>query len=64
MEIDEMLQSDSVKTWFSGLNSELRLHSTKYKGIRDLKRFCEWTGKTPDELIRERQTRLASTSAR
>ena len=60
MEIDEMLQSASVKTWFSGLNSELRLHSTKYHWIKDLKRFCEWGGKTPDELIQERKGQLAS----
>jgi len=39
-------------------------HSTKYVWRHHFKRFCDWMGKTPDELIEERKRDLQSNDER
>jgi len=47
---------DSVRNWLGGLNT--KSHWTRVVYLRGLKKFCEWVGKDPDQLIEERKARL------
>jgi len=64
MEKAEFENSLSVKYWMDSLNSKAGPHSTKYIWKHHLKRFCEWLGKTPDQLIEERKQHLKSDDER
>jgi len=64
MNKEEFIKSASVQTWLTGLKSRADLHSTKYHWVGNLKRFCEWVGKTPDQLIEERKEQLHSEDQR
>ena len=64
MNSQEFMTSESVQTWLTGLKSNTDLHSTKYHWVENLKRFCEWMGKSPDELINERKQELKSEDQR
>ncbi|MGD0978202.1 MAG: tyrosine-type recombinase/integrase [Candidatus Bathyarchaeia archaeon] len=64
MNLEEFMKSGSVQTWLTGLKSSPDLHSTKYHWAGNLKRFCEWAGKTPDQLIEERKEQLRSEDQR
>jgi hypothetical protein len=39
-------------------------HSTSYHWVRHLKRFCDWVGKSSDQLIEERKQQLKSDDQR
>lgn len=58
MDKTEFLNSVSVKYWMDSLNSKSGVHGTKYVWKHHLKRFCDWTGKTPDQLVAERKEDL------
>jgi integrase len=58
------MKSLSVQTWMSGLKSPMKMHTTKYSWVNNLKRFCEWAKKTPDELIEDRKAELKSEDQR
>lgn len=45
----------AVKFWLDSLPSKSGPHSTKYVWLHHLKRFCDWIGKSPDQLIEERK---------
>jgi integrase len=64
MDLKEIENCLSVKTWLNGLKSNADLHSTKYHWLRQLKRFCEWVGKGPDQLIEERKAELKAEDER
>jgi integrase len=61
---EEFAKSVAVQTWLGGLKTSMDLHSTKYHWLGNLKRFCEWIGKTPDQLIEERKNDLKSEDQR
>ena len=50
----------SVRYWMDSLNGKVGPHSTKYIWLHHLKRFCDWVGKTPDQLVMERKEHLKS----
>lgn len=63
----EFEESFAIQTWLKGLPNKkvvsttrkLRFGSfTKYRWMGCMKRFCEFTGKTPDELIAMRKAEL------
>lgn len=64
MDKTEFLNSLSVKYWMDSLNSKAGPHSTKYVWKHHLKRFCDWSGKTPDMLVEERKEDLKSQDER
>lgn len=64
MDKKEFLNSLSVKYWMDSLKSKGGPHSTKYVWKHHLKRFCDWIGKTPDQLIEERKAHLKSEDQR
>ena len=64
MDKQEFLNSVSVKYWMDSLNSKTGPHSTKYVWKHHLKRFCDWAGKTPDQLVAERKEQLKSDDRR
>jgi len=49
---------ESVKYWMSSLQGKDTVGSTKYGWKLRLRKFCEWLGKTPDELIAERKEEM------
>ena len=51
---------ESVKYWMDSLPGADRTGSTKYGWKLRLRKYCEWLGKTPDELIAERKQELKS----
>lgn len=55
MEIEKF---DSVRYWFESMAG--RAEGTKRSYLSHLKRFSQWLGKTPDELIAEREQQLKS----
>jgi integrase len=56
--------SPALRFWFNSLKGNESVHSTKYSWKLHLKRFCDWIGKTPDELIAERKEQLKSEDER
>jgi integrase len=54
----------SVQYWLDGLKGNVDPHSTRYHWVRCLKRFCDWAGKDPDQLIEERRVQLKSDDPR
>jgi len=64
MDLDEFEKSVSVRYWLDGLRNNAGPHSTVYHWVRNLKRFCDWVGKSPDELIEERKQQLKSDDQR
>ncbi len=57
-------ESVSVRYWLDGLKNNAGPHSTSYHWVRHLKRFCDWVGKNPDQLIEERKQQLKSDDQR
>lgn len=55
MEIEDF---SSVKYWLESMAG--RAEGTKRSYVSHLKLFCEWVGKTPDELVKEREGQLKS----
>lgn len=53
-----MEKSDSVRRWLAEINSEI----SKKEYLRDLRIFCGWAERTPDQLLEERARDLASTN--
>jgi hypothetical protein len=64
MDFEKFSNSVSVRYWMDGLNSNPDPHSTKYAWVRNLKRFCDWIGKDPDQLIEERKAQMKSDDPR
>jgi hypothetical protein len=57
-------ESEALKFWMDSLKGKDGAHSTKYVWRHHFKRFCDWIGKTPDELIEERKRDLQSNDER
>jgi len=55
MDKEEFKNNVAVKFWLDSLPSKSGPHSTKYVWLHHLKRFCDWIGKSPDQLIEERK---------
>jgi len=51
---------ESVRDWMDSLPGRDGTATTKYEWKLRLRRFCEWLGKTPDELISERREDMKS----
>ena len=51
---------ESIKYWMDSLKGRDSVGSTKYQWKLRLRKFCEWLGKTPDDLIDERKEDLKS----
>jgi len=51
---------DSVRRWITRLNKKSRSPNTRRSYLGWLKRFCEYRGLNPDELIEERRADLRS----
>lgn len=64
MDKTEFETSLAVQYWMDSLNSKAGPHSTKYVWKHHLKRFCDWSGKTPDMLVEERKEHLKSDDER
>lgn len=64
MQKQEFEQTLSVKYWMDSLNGKSGPHTTKYIFKKNLQRFCEWIGKTPDQLIEERKQQLKADDQR
>jgi len=64
MDLEKLEKSVSVRYWLDGLKNNGGPHSTTYHWVRNLKRFCDWVGKTPDQLIEERKQQLRSDDQR
>lgn len=54
----EIEKFEGVKYWLESMAG--RAEGTKRGYLSRLKLFCEWLGKTPDQLIREREEQLKS----
>lgn len=57
MDKEEFESFESVRYWMDSLQGS---ESTKYQWELRLRKFCEWLGKTPDELIAERKEDIKS----
>ena len=55
---------ESVRYWMDSLPGEAGTGTTKYQWKLRLRSFCNWLGKTPDELISERKEDLKSDDSR
>lgn len=64
MEKQEFENSLSVKYWMDSLPGKDGPCTTKYVWKHHVKRFCDWIGKTPDQLINERKEHLKSEDKR
>ena len=51
---------ESVKRWITRLNKKSGSPNTRRAYLRWIRRFCEYAGKNPDELIEERRDDLKS----
>jgi integrase len=51
---------EAVQYWMNSLGGRDTVGSSKYQWKLRLRKFCEWLGKTPDELIFERKSDLKS----
>jgi len=60
MDREAFEQQESVKYWMESLPGKDGVHTTKYTWKRNMQRFCEWAGKTPDQLIAERKEEVKS----
>jgi len=54
----------AVQYWMDSLNGKIEPRTTKYNWMLQIKRFCKWIGKSPDELIAERKEQLKSDDER
>lgn len=61
MKKEDFEKFEAVKYWMSSLAGKDTVGSTKYGWKLRLRKFCEWLGKTPDELIAERKEELKNT---
>jgi site-specific recombinase XerD len=61
---EEFEGSTALKYWLDSLKGNEASHSTKYVWKHHLKRFCNWAGKTPDQLVEERKRQLESEDKR
>jgi hypothetical protein len=52
---EEFERSEAVQYWMDSLKGRDTVGSTKYQWKLRLRKFCNWLGKTPDELIDERK---------
>jgi len=50
----ELLAFDSVKRWIAHISGKSGSESTRQMYLLNLERWCAYTGKTPDEMIKER----------
>lgn len=66
MHRSEFLNQVSVKFWLDSLTggTPVKPFTTQYNWVGCLERFCEWIGKTPDELVAERKEALRSDDER
>lgn len=62
MRNEELERYKTVKRWMTSVMTRTRSEGTRSQYIRRLNKFCDWTGKDPDELIREREKDLKSRS--
>ena len=60
MDKEAFEQQESVKYWMDSLPGKDGVHTTKYMWKIRLRKFCNWAGKTPDELIAERKVEVKS----
>lgn len=64
MEKEAFENQESVKYWMDSLPGKDGVHTTKYQWKHNLRKFCEWAEKTPDELIAERKEEVKSEDAK
>jgi integrase len=60
MELEDLNAYESYRNWMNSLPGPFKTQSTKYVWSIKLLKYCEWIGKTPDELIAERKVELKS----
>lgn len=60
MDKEAFEQQESVQYWMDSLPGKDGVHTTKYMWKIRLRKFCNWAGKTPDELIAERKEEIKS----
>lgn len=60
MKKEDFERSEAVQYWMDSLKGRDTVGSTKYQWKLRLRKFCEWLGKTPDELIEKRKEELKS----
>lgn len=58
--MNDLKKFKTVADWLRGLKGTSEPHSTKYSWLHHLKRFCDWSGESPDELIEDRKAELKS----
>ena len=51
----EMMEYESVKRWMNKVSRNSSSPNTKKAYLNNLRRYCEWFGKNPDEMIEERK---------
>ena len=64
MDKETFEKSETVQYWMDSLSGKDGVHTTKYQWKRNLWKFCEWAGKTPDQLIAERKVEVKSGDAK
>jgi len=57
---EDFERSEAVQYWMDSLKGRDEVGGTKYQWKLRLRKFCNWLGKTPDELIDERKSDLKS----
>ncbi len=58
---NELMEYTTVKRWMDVIGSKSGSKNTQKNYLLHLKIYCEWIGKTPDELIEERKEHLTHT---
>ena len=51
----ELLEYESVRLWMSKVGGKSGSTGTQKVYLRNLRHYCEWFGKNPDEMIEERK---------
>lgn len=63
MKTGELEKYETVKRWITSvMTNKTKSEGTRKQYIWHLSRFCEWAGRNPDELIREREKHLKGKS--
>jgi site-specific recombinase XerD len=63
VKLGELEKYETVKRWITSvMTNKTKSEGTRRQYIWQLARFCEWVGKNPDELIREREMHLKGKS--
>jgi hypothetical protein len=57
---EDFERSETVRYWMDSLKGRDAVGSTKYQWKLRPRKFCNWLGKTPDELVDERKQELKS----